>query len=153
VSSHSLKSNSKCCDFCIWCPNSTKLVGEFALSLLVCVVKILDQYKMCWFFVSQSKFKGSIWVHQTALDGCNFRGLYLLHSMFNFNQICSVMLPLQSSYCDKKIHVNYLSRFECLGAIRTSKFQHLGITMNFDGLFILHTMSVSNKFFGESCAY
>jgi len=38
VSSHSFKSNSKCCNFSIWCPNSIKLVGKCALSLLVYVL-------------------------------------------------------------------------------------------------------------------
>jgi len=46
VSSHDFKSNLKCCNFCIQCPNSIKLVGKFALSILVCVVKFSDQYKM-----------------------------------------------------------------------------------------------------------
>jgi len=95
--SHSFQSNSKCCDFFIWCPNSIKLVENFALSLLVCVVKVLDQLKMYCYFVSQLKFKGSIQVHQTTFDGYNFEGLYLLHPLFVYNKICWVMFPLKSS--------------------------------------------------------
>jgi len=68
-------------------------------SLLVWLVNFLDQYKMDWFSVSQSKFKGSIWVHQIAYDACNFGGLYLLCSIFIFHKICWVVFPLKSSYC------------------------------------------------------
>jgi len=39
---HSLKSNSKCYNFCIQFPNLIKLVVKSALSPLVCVVKTLD---------------------------------------------------------------------------------------------------------------
>jgi len=60
LSSHTFKSNSKCCNFCIQCPNSIKLVGKFAIPLLVCVVNFLDEYKFYWFWGSQSKFTGSI---------------------------------------------------------------------------------------------
>jgi len=101
VSSHSFKSNSKCGNSYIQCPNSIKLVGNFVLSLLVCVVNFSDKSKIYWFFVSQSKLRGSIWVHQTAFDGCNFGDLYLLHLIIVFNKICWIMFPLKSSYCSK----------------------------------------------------
>jgi len=70
-------------------------------SLLVCVVKFSNESKMYWFFVNQSKFSSSIWVHHTTFDGCNFRRLYLFHPMFIFNKICWIMFHLKSSYCGK----------------------------------------------------
>jgi len=101
------------------------------------------------FFLSQSKFNHSIWVHQTAFDGCNFGRLYLLHPMFIFNKICRFMFPLKSSYCNKKFNVNP-SCFECLGAIQSSNSWHFWITMNFGSLFLLHTLiPFLMNFFGK----
>jgi len=74
--------------FASQCPNSMKLVGKFAYSLLVSLVKFLDQSKMYWFIISQLEFRSSIWGHQIARDVCSFRGLYLLHTIFVFNKIC-----------------------------------------------------------------
>jgi len=92
---------------------------KFALSHLVCVVKFLDQSKMYWFFVSQSKFKSSIWVHQTALDGCNFGSLYFLHSMFVFNKVYWFIFPFKSSYCGNifmsiQVVLNIWEQFEVI---------------------------------------
>ncbi len=121
LSSHTFKSNSKCCNFCILFPNSIKLVGKFFLSLLVSVIKFSDQSKLYWFFGSRSKFRSSIWVHQTAFDGCNFGGFYLLHSKFVFNKICWVMFPLKSSYCGKifmsiQVVLNVREQFKVLNS-------------------------------------
>jgi len=72
--------------------------------------------------------------------------------MFVFNKICWIMFPLKSGYCGKNFHVN-LSCFECLGAIQSSKSRHFWIIVNFGGLFLLHTMSFSNKFFFRKVAH
>jgi len=135
VSSHSFKSNSKSCKFCIQCPHSIKLIGKFALALLVCVIRFLDQYKMYRFFGSQLKFTSSICVHQTTFDVYNFGGLYL-HPMLVFNknfEFCSpwgLAIVVKFS-CQFKL-------FECLGVIWSSKSKHFWISMNFDSLFLLH---------------
>jgi len=44
----------------------------------------------------------------------------------------------------EKLHVDP-SCFECLGSIQSSKSQHFWISMNFDSLFFLHLVFVSNK--------
>jgi len=73
---HTFKSNSKCSNFCIWCPNSIKLVDKFALSFLVCVINFSNQFKFYWFFGSQSKFTGSIEFTKLHLKATNL-GSYI----------------------------------------------------------------------------
>jgi len=111
------QSNSKCCNFCIQHPNSIKLVNKFGLALLVFVVKFSDQSKMYSCFGSQSKFTGSIRVHQTAFDGCNLGGLYLLHQIFFFNNIFWIFFPFKPTYCGKIfmsiwVVLNFWEQFE-----------------------------------------
>jgi len=98
--------------------------------------KIFRSIKMYRCFESQSKFTGSIWVHQTACDGCNFGGLYLLHQMLVFNKICWVFFPLKSSYCGKifmsiQVVLNVWEQFEVQNP----------------GIFGLHWTSVAYFFF------
>jgi len=79
-----LKSNSKCCNFCIRCPNSIKLVGKVEYTSLVCVVKFSDQSKTYWVCESHSKFTGSIWFHHTAFWWLQLRGLVSFSSNVRF---------------------------------------------------------------------
>jgi len=137
VFSHSFKSNSKFYNFCIRCLNSIKLVGKFALLLLVYVVKFSNQSKMYWFLRSQSKFTSSIWVHQTAFEGFNFWGLYFLHPMLVFNKhLLNFMFPLNSTYCGKI--------FRSIQVVLKVKEQ---FEVQNSNMFLLHWVSFSNKCF------
>jgi len=151
VSSNSFNFSSKCCNFYIRCPNSIKFIEEFPLSLLVYAVKFSNQSKIQKFLGSQSKFIGSIWVHQTAFEGCNFGGFYL-QPMFVFNKIYWVMFPLKSSYCGK-FFMSIQDVLNIWEKFKGSKSRHFWNFVNFSSLFLLHTLLVSNNLFWESCAY
>jgi len=93
LTSHTFKSNSKCYNFCIRCPNSIKTCWK------ICTLSSSSCHKIfTWIWVLLILWKPIEvhefnWVHQTAFEGFNFGGLYLLRPMFVLNKIWWVMFP------------------------------------------------------------
>jgi len=129
------KFNNNCWKICTL---SSSLCGKF-----------LDQSKMYWFFGSHSKLMGSIWVHQIVLCWVQLWGLVSPSSNVCFQQNfvelcfpCNLVIVVRFS-CQSKV-------FWMFGSNSSSKARYFWITLIFGGLFLLHTMFVSNKYFWKS---
>jgi len=151
LSSHTFKSNLKCCNFCIWFSNLIKIVGKFALSLLVCVIKF--QINLSYIDLLGANRSSQVQFEFTKLhwDGCNFGGLYLFHQMLVFNKIYWMTFPLKSSYCGKISCQSKLfwmfgsnSKFKITTFLDYSELQRL-ITSSYKVCFFFN--------YWKSCAY
>jgi len=146
-SSQVWKSNSKCCNFFIWCPNSIKLVVNFLLSSLLCVVNFSNQSKMYWFFEAIQNSRVQLEFTKLHFDGRKF-GACIFFIQCSFS-ITFVGLCFSWSLV---IVVKFSCQSKFFGMFRSNSKFKIQAFLDYNelcSLFLLHTMSISNHFFGK----